>query len=148
MVGGLPRHYILSGRRRDSEKYKYLGSLTCASFCDDKSHCKDLFIMKNTVFPDIGNMLYWVMTLGKCIRKINVHMECFTCFISSEMFENGENISQTIFCRLFMEMFEKRYHSEFSGINHSTVYHKWKREKYNYEPYSYPIYRIYHCPIY
>ncbi len=65
------------------------------------------------------------------------------------MFENGENISQSIFCRLFIVLFEKRYHSEFSGINHSTVYHKQRKEKkFNYDPYSYPIYRIYHYPIY
>jgi hypothetical protein len=69
LEGGLLRHYILSGRRRDSEKYKYLGSLTCASFGDDKSHCKDLFFIKDTVSPDIGNMLFWMVTLGKCTRE-------------------------------------------------------------------------------
>jgi hypothetical protein len=37
-------------------------------------------------------MLYW--TLGNVTAEINILMERFTCFISSEMFENGKNISQ------------------------------------------------------
>jgi hypothetical protein len=92
-VGGPPCLYVFSGRRRDSEKYKYLGSLTCASFCDDKSHCKDLFIMKNSVFQDIGNMLYWMMTFGKCTRENKCTHGRFTCFISGEMFENEKHIT-------------------------------------------------------
>jgi hypothetical protein len=39
-----------------------------------------------------------MVALGKRTRGKNVHMECFMCFISSEMIELG-----------------KQYHSEFSG---------------------------------
>ena len=68
---------------------------------------------KNSVFQDIGNMLYWMMTLGKCTRENKCTHGRFTCFISSEMFENGkhitvwkwESISQLIFCRLFTDLY-------------------------------------------
>ncbi len=125
LVGEPPRHYVFSGRWRDSEKYKYLGSLTCTSFCDDKSHCKDLFIMKNTVFPDIGNMLYWMMTLGKCTRGNKcTHGTFHVFYFERDVWKWGKHITVNFLQVIHRICLKKRYHSKFSGINHSTVYHK------------------------
>jgi hypothetical protein len=54
------------------------------SLCDDKSHCKDL----STDFQILEDMLHW--TLGNVTAEIKILMERFTCFISSDMFENGK----------------------------------------------------------
>jgi hypothetical protein len=42
----------------------------------------------------------------------------------------------------------KRYHSEFSESNHSTQFITNRENISKHDPYSYPIYRIYHYPIY
>ena len=84
---------------------------------------------------------------GKCTRENKCTHGRFTCFISSEMFENGKHItvwnwksiSQLIFCRLFTDLYaisQQIFYYSSSKIS--------RRENYNWDPYSYPIYRIYH----
>jgi lipopolysaccharide biosynthesis glycosyltransferase len=79
-------------------------------------------------------MLHW--TLGNVTAEIKILMERFTCFISSEMFENGKtyhslkwkNISQLIFCRLFTDLFGNDITVNFLNIHSSKIS---QREKYN-----------------
>ena len=85
---------------------------------------------------------------GKCTRENKCTHGRFTCFISSEMFENEKHIT--------VLKLEKHITVNFLQVIHRFVrditadfllfkapkYHKEKAT--NWDPYSYPIYRIYH----
>jgi hypothetical protein len=95
------------------------------------SHTVKTSLLWKTLFSQILETCYtgW-WHLENVLEKINVHMERFTCFIfERDVWKWGKHITVNFLQVIHRFCLKKQYHSKFSGINHSTVYHKSEKRK-------------------
>ena len=107
------------------------------------SHTVKTSLLWQYWFPDVGK--HATLDTWKCIAEINILMDISRVLFRARCLKMEKHITVN-FLQVIHRSVWKRYHSKFSRIFTASKYHKERKNKW--DPYSYPFYRIYHCPIY